>query len=75
MNAPEPYEIRIAGHLSELWESRFEGLHITRTPEGETTLSGLLDQSALHGVLKQIRDLNLKIISVTSITNEKENDK
>lgn len=64
MHAPEPYEIHVAGHLSDLWESHFDGLQIERMPEGNTILSGTLDQAGLHGILKQIRDLGLKVIAV-----------
>ena len=64
MNAPELYEIRIAGHLSATWKARFEGLCMRLDPGGETVFSGTLDQAALHGVLIRIRDLGLKLISV-----------
>ena len=64
MNAPELYEIRIAGHLSVTWKARFEGLCMRLDPGGETVLWGTLDQAALHGVLIVIRDLGLKLVSV-----------
>jgi len=64
MNTPELYEIRVAGHLSGKWAIRFEGLSMRHQPEGETALTGLLDQAALHGVLAKIRDLGLKLISI-----------
>ncbi len=67
MNVPELYEIRVAGHLSENWAARFEGLSMQQQPEGETVLSGLLDQAALHGVFMKIRDLGLNLISVNRI--------
>ncbi len=66
-NAPEPYEIRVAGHLSENWAARFEGLSMRHEPEGETALSGKLDQAALHGVLMKIRNLGLNLISVNRV--------
>ena len=66
-NAPEPYEILVAGHLSENWATRFEGLSMRHEPEGETVLSGMLDQAALHGVLTKIRDLGLNLISVNRV--------
>jgi len=69
-NAPELYEIRVAGHLSSNWETRFEGLSMSHQPEGETVLTGLLDQAGLHGVFAKIRDLGLKLISVTPIIEE-----
>ena len=67
MNAPELYEIRVAGHLSANWAARFEGLSMRHEPEGETVLSGKLDQSALHGVFVKIRSLGLKLISVNRV--------
>ena len=67
MNAPQLYEIRVAGHLSANWAARFEELSMRHEPEGETVLSGLLDQAALHGVLVRIRDLGLNLISVNRI--------
>ena len=67
INEPELYEIRVAGHLSENWERRFEGLSLQQQPEGETVLSGMLDQAALHGVLAKIRDLGLNLISVNRV--------
>jgi len=67
MNAPTSYEIRVAGHLSENWAARFEGLSMRHEPEGETVLSGSLDQAALHGVLVRVRDLGLNLISVNRV--------
>jgi len=67
INAPESYEIRVAGHLSENWAARFDGLSMRHEPEGETALSGMLDQAALHGVLVRIRDLGLNLISVNRV--------
>jgi hypothetical protein len=67
MNAPQLYEIRVAGHLSENWAARFEGLSMRHEPEGETVLSGRLDQAALHGVFVKIRNLGLNLISVKRV--------
>ena len=67
MNAPKMYEIRVAGHLSTNWASRFEGLSMRHEPKGETVLSGLLDQAALHGVLMKIRDMGLNLIAVNRV--------
>ena len=70
MNAPELYEIRVAGHLSERWASRFEGVSMRHEPGGETVLSGRLDQAALHGVLTMVRDLGLKLVTVIRMEEE-----
>ena len=67
MNAPELYEIRVAGHMSANWAARFEGLSMRHEHEGDTVLSGMLDQAALHGVFMKIRDLGLNLISVNRI--------
>jgi hypothetical protein len=62
----EYYEIKIKGHLDPRWSDWFAGLKLTHTEREETLLSGPLpDQAALHGLLERIRDLNLKLISVT----------
>ena len=67
MNAPQLYEIRVAGHLSANWAARFEGLSMRHEPEGETVLTGMLDQAALHGVFMKIRSLGLNLISVKRV--------
>jgi hypothetical protein len=67
LNEPELYEIRVAGHLSANWAARFEGLSMRHEPEGETVLSGKLDQAALHGVFMKVRSLGLNLISVKRV--------
>jgi len=63
---PEYYEIKIKGCLDPRWSDWFAGLKLTCTEGDDTLLSGPLpDQAALHGLLERIRDLNLKLISVT----------
>ena len=62
----EHYEIKIKGHLDQRWSEWFASLKLTHLEGDETLLSGQLpDQSALHGLLERIRDLNLTLISVT----------
>jgi hypothetical protein len=59
------YQIRVQGHLSDSWASRFEGLTLQRAENGDTILCGELpDQTALHGVLMVIRDLGLTLVEV-----------
>lgn len=63
---PGYYEIRIKGHLDQRWAERFEGLVITLEANGNTLLSGTaVDQAALHGWLRKVRDLGMPLISVT----------
>jgi hypothetical protein len=65
---PERYEIRIKGHLDDKWADWFEGLTITREDNGETLLIGpVVDQAALHGVLRKVRDLAMPLLSVSRI--------
>jgi len=59
--------MRVAGHPIKSLAAWFDGLSMRHETEGETVLSGMLDQAALHGVLIRIRDLGLKLISVNRI--------
>ncbi len=64
-NQPQCYEIRLKGHLDAHWTNRFEGLTIRLEEHGDTLLTGpVIDQAALHGLLKKVRDLGLTLISV-----------
>jgi len=58
------YEIRIQGHLSSRRAELFGDMTVTVLEDGTTLVSGLLDQSALHGLLSQIRDLGLPLLSI-----------
>jgi hypothetical protein len=61
------YQIRIKGHLGQRWLDWFEGLTITLEDDGNTLLNGpVLDQSALHGILKKVRDLGMPLLSIHS---------
>ena len=65
---PDLYDIRIKGHLDDRWAARFDGLTITRDDNGTTRLTGpVVDQAALHGLLKRIRDLGTPLLSVTRV--------
>jgi len=62
------YELRIKGHLDDRWASWFDGLTITRAANGETVLRGpVVDQAALHSVLRKVRDLGMPLLSVVRI--------
>ena len=67
---PAAYEIRVRGHLGSAWSDWFTGLRVTLEDHGGTLLAGPLDQAALHGVLRRVRDLGLQLISVTRIESE-----
>lgn len=73
---PAVYQIRIKGHLSQQWLGWFEGLNITLEEDGNTLLNGtVVDQAALHGILKKIRDLGMPLLSVHSVgPDSKENE-
>jgi hypothetical protein len=65
---PRIYHIRLQGYLGPQWAEWFGGLSITPTENGETLLTGpVADQSALHGVLKKVRDLGLTLVSVNRV--------
>ena len=65
---PMVYQIRIRGQLSPRWTGWFEGLTVTLEEDGTTALTGsVIDQAALHGILKKIRDLGVPLLSVNSI--------
>jgi hypothetical protein len=65
---PGSYEIRIKGHLDKRWAAWFEGLTITLEEDGDTLLTGpVVDQAALHGLLKRVRDLGMSLVSVSPV--------
>jgi hypothetical protein len=74
---PTIYQIRIKGHLDERWMRWFDGLIISQHRDGETFISGIVqDQAALHGILNRIRDLGMELISVQRFesTDKTENE-
>jgi hypothetical protein len=65
---PAVYQIKIKGHLGREWTDWFEGLAITLEDNGETLLTGtVVDQAALHGLLKKVRDLGMPLVSVNLV--------
>jgi hypothetical protein len=65
------YRIRIQGHLGKQWTTWFDGLTLTLEEDGNTLLSGpVADQSALHGILKKIRDLGMPLLSVSFVDSD-----
>ena len=68
LSQPTLYQIRIKGHLGSQWTDWFEGLTITLEDNGDTLLTGLVvDQAALHGLLKKVRDLGMPLVSVSPL--------
>jgi hypothetical protein len=66
---PMVYQIRIKGHLDHPWTDWFEGLNITLEDNGDTLLTGpVVDQAALHGLLRRVRDLGMPLVSVSPVT-------
>jgi hypothetical protein len=70
------YQIRIKGQLSPEWADWFDGLIITLEEDGDTLLTGpLVDQAALHGLLRKVRDLGMTLVSVVQLpSNETKPD-
>ena len=65
---PRLYEIRLKGHLDTRWTDWFEGLSLTHASDGTTMLAGpVVDQAALYGVLRKVRDLGLPLVSVIQV--------
>jgi hypothetical protein len=72
LSEPLVYQIRLKGHLGSEWTDWFEGLTITLEEDSETLLTGpVIDQAALHGLLKKARDLGLPLISVNPIAPDR----
>ena len=62
------YEIRIRGHLDDRWADWFGGLTLTLEENGDTLLTGpVVDQAALYGLLRKVRDLGIPLLSVNRL--------
>jgi hypothetical protein len=62
------YRIRIDGRLAARWATRFDGMTLSHGDDGTTLIQGLVvDQAALHGLLQQVRDTGLPLVSVTQV--------
>ena len=58
--------ITIKGHLDKKWEESFEGMEISYKNDSTILTGIIIDEARLHGFLNLIRDLNLKLISVST---------
>lgn len=66
--AAQHYEIRVRGHLGSRWSSWFDGMTLTCEDDGSSVIRGfVVDQAALHGLLNQLRDLGITLISLTPL--------
>jgi len=62
------YQIRVKGQLDCSWADWFGGMTIAPQDNGETLLTGaVIDQAALFGLLKQVRDLGMSLVSVNRV--------
>ena len=74
LDEPGRYEIRLKGHLDNRWADQFENMSFTHASDGTTILAGpLVDQAALYGLLRKVRDLGLPLLSVVHIGPERVN--
>ena len=65
---PGRYEIRLKGHLDARWADQFEHMSFTHASDGTTILTGpVVDQAALYGLLRKVRDLGLPLLSVMQV--------
>jgi hypothetical protein len=65
------YQIRVKSHLGRQWADRFEELSITLEDDGTTLFTGpVVDQAALYGILRRIRDLGVALLSVCSVGSD-----
>jgi hypothetical protein len=71
---PGCYEIRLKGHLDARWADQFEHMRFTYASDGTTILSGpVVDQAALYGLLRKVRDLGLPLIAVNQVDPKQAN--
>src|SRR6476619_6083622 len=72
---PIVYQIRLKGHMRHQWSDWFGGLSITLEDNGDTLLIGpVIDQAALYGVLRTVRDLGLPLVSVMHVDPNRRDD-
>ncbi len=72
---PGLYEIRFKGHLDDRWADWFDGLTIIREDNGDTLLTGkVVDQAALHGLLRKVRDLGMHLVAVMHVEPKQANE-
>lgn len=76
VDRPTVYQIRLKGHLNRKWMDWFEGLTIILEEDGNTLLTGpVVDQAALHGLLKKVRDLGMPLLSINPVGSDSRDKK
>lgn len=71
LDQPVVYQIRLKGYLDRQWTDWFGGLTVTLAEDGDTLLTGpVVDQAALHGLLRKVRDLGMPLIAVVQIQRD-----
>lgn len=62
---PTVYQIKVRGHLEDRWANGYEGMTVTREANGDTLMTvPVVDQAALHGLLRKLRDLGVTLVSI-----------
>ena len=70
-NEAAVYEIRVGGRLDPRWSQRLAGMAVCPAPDGDTLLVGtVVDQAALYGLFRRLRDLGLVLVSVRRLPPE-----
>lgn len=68
------YQIKLQGHLDAQWAEWLGGLTMSTGAEGETVLTGpIIDQAALHGLLRKIRDVGIPLLAVLRLEPSNDN--
>ena len=71
LNQAKLYHVRVKGSIDDRWSDWFCGFAVIPQPDGETLLTGQVeDQAALHGLLAKIRDLGLPLISINEAESQ-----
>jgi hypothetical protein len=66
------YRIRVQGRLPSRWATRFEGMTLVDLDDGTTLIEGpVVDQAALHGLIRQVSDSGLSLISVQEVGSDR----
>jgi hypothetical protein len=76
LDRPTTYQITVPGHLDEHWTDWIGSMAITVESDGpaSTTLTGIVDQAALHGLLLRLYSLGLPLISVNWVESDSEDE-